>query len=52
MAEALAEASGDTRQKPILSERRLGQSTSIVISDALRANWLLGKWECLDLVIM
>lgn len=43
-----AETSGDFRQKPILSGRKVGQSTSIVISDALRANLQLGKWECLD----
>ena len=28
----------------------MGQSTTIVISDALGANFLLGKWKCLDLV--
>lgn len=50
LGKGLAEASGDSRQKPILSVGRLGQSTSIVISDALRANCLLGEWENLDLV--
>lgn len=44
------EAFGHCRQKPVLSERRLGQSTSIAISDAFRANCLFGKRGCLDLV--
>lgn len=44
------EAFGHCRQKPVLSERILGQSTNIALSHALRANCLFGKRGCLDLV--
>lgn len=39
-----------TLNKSLFCQRGLGQSTSIVISDALRANCLLGKWYYLDLM--
>lgn len=41
---------GHCRQKPVLSERILGQSTPIALSHALRANCLFGKRGCLDIV--
>lgn len=44
------EAFGHCRQKPVLSERILGQSTNTALSHALRANCLFGKRGCLDLV--